>query len=245
MSDNFGRDGLTGLDETIRRKGNAEQLADEILERIVTGQIPPGTPLREAAIAEAGGVARNTAREVLRILMASGLVQHYPHRGVAVCELSGEDVRDIYNLRVMAELEGVKAADPMQSHHAARLEQAMQDFEAAATANDVGCLVAADLAFHSRIVELASSPRLDRFYRTLANEVRFGFSVLSVLDREFENPQPLVAEHRTILTHLLRGESDTCSRLLVEHLRRFGDRMFDVISERQDDTGLGPDVRRA
>jgi DNA-binding GntR family transcriptional regulator len=229
--------GLVGLGKAVRRKGNAEQLADEILERIVTGQIAPGTPLREVAIAEAGGVARNTAREVLRLLMASGLVQHYPHRGVAVCELSGDDVRDIYNMRIMAELEGLNAATTVQPHHTRSLTEAIVDFEEAAADKDVARLVAADIVFHSRIVGLANSPRLDRFYGSLANEVRFGFSVLSVLDREFENPQPLVDEHRAILALLLRGEKESCGHLLVSHLRRFGSRMHEVISSRDESPG--------
>ena len=62
--------GLAGLGISLHRRGSADQLADEILERIVSGQIRPGTSLREAALADAGGVSRNTARETLRILVA-------------------------------------------------------------------------------------------------------------------------------------------------------------------------------
>jgi DNA-binding GntR family transcriptional regulator len=222
--------GLAGLGNSLHRRGSADQLADEILERIVSGQIRPGTSLREAALADAGGVSRNTARETLRILVAGGLVQHYPQRGAVVCELSPDDIRDIYRLRMMMELEGVRAAGQLRPEQAERLSQAVADFEAAAASQDVARLVAADICFHSRIVELADSPRLNRFYRSVASEVRFGFSVVSVLDREVEEPGPLVEEHRQICLHLIRGDTTAAADLLTAHLAHFGDRLYEVFS---------------
>lgn len=227
--------GLAGLGNSLHRRGSADQLADEILERIVNGHIRPGTSLREAAIADAGGVSRNTARETLRILVAGGLVQHYPQRGAVVCELGPDDIRDIYRLRLMMELEGVQAAGQLRPEQEECLSQAVEDFEAAAVSKDVARLVAADIGFHARIVELSDSPRLNRFYRSIANEVRFGFSVVSVLDREVEQPGPLVEEHRQICLHLVRGDATAAAELLTSHLRRFGERLYEVFSRLDDD----------
>ena len=227
--------GLAGLGNSLHRRGSADQLADEILERIVNGQIRPGTSLREAALADAGGVSRNTARETLRILVAGGLVQHYPQRGAVVCELGPGDIRDIYRLRLMMELEGVRAGGQLRPEQEERLSRAVGDFEAAAASSDVARLVAADIGFHSRIVELADSPRLNRFYRSIANEVRFGFSVVSVLDREVEQPEPLVEEHRQIYLHLVRGDTAAAADLLTAHLTRFGERLYEVFSRLDDD----------
>ena len=227
--------GLAGLGNSLHRRGSADQLADEILERIVSGQIRPGTSLREAALADAGGVSRNTARETLRILVAGGLVQHYPQRGAVVCELRPDDIRDIYRLRMMMELEGVRAAGHLRPAQAERLSQAVADFEAAAASKDVARLVAADISFHSRIVEIADSPRLNRFYRSVASEVRFGFSVVSVLDREVEEPGPLVEEHRQICLHLIHGDTTAAAELLTAHLTHFGERLYEVFSRLDTD----------
>lgn len=226
--------GLAGLGNSLHRRGSADQLADEILERIVSGQIRPGTSLREAALADAGGVSRNTARETLRILIAGGLVQHYPQRGAVVCKLSPDDIRDIYRLRMMMELEGVRAAGQLRPEQEKRLSQAVEGFEAAAASKDVARLVAADIGFHSRIVELADSPRLNRFYRSIANEVRFGFSVVSVLDREAEQPGPLIEEHRQIFLHLMHGDTTAAAERLTAHLRHFGERLYEVFSRLDD-----------
>jgi DNA-binding GntR family transcriptional regulator len=227
--------GLAGLGNSLHRRGSADQLADEIVERIVSGQIRPGASLREAALADAGGVSRNTARETLRILIAGGLVQHYPQRGAVVCELSPDDIRDIYRLRKMMELEGVRAAGHLRPEQEERLSQAVADFDAAAASKDVARFVAADIGFHSRIVELAESPRLNRFYRSVANEVRFGFSVVSVHDREIEQPGPLVEEHRQICLHLIQGDTTAAADLLTAHLTHFGERLYEVFCSLDDD----------
>jgi len=133
------------------------------------------------------------------------------------------------------ELEGVRAAGQLRPEQEERLRQAVEDFEAAAASQDVARLVAADIGFHSRIVELADSPRLNRFYRSIANEVRFGFSVVSVLDREVEQPGPLVEEHRQICLHLIQGDITAAAELLTAHLRRFGERLYEVFSRLDDD----------
>src|SRR5439155_1032253 len=52
----------------------AERVATVVRDRIVTGALPPGTPLRETALATELGVSRNTLREGLRLLVAQGLV---------------------------------------------------------------------------------------------------------------------------------------------------------------------------
>jgi DNA-binding GntR family transcriptional regulator len=152
-----------------------------------------------------------------------------------VCELGPDDIRDIYRLRMMMELEGVRAAAQLRPEQKERLSQAVEGFEAAAASKDVARLVAADIGFHSQIVELANSPRLNRFYRSIANEVRFGFSVVSVLDREVEQPGPLIEEHRQICLHLIQGDTTAAAELLTAHLRRFGERLHEVFSRLDND----------
>ncbi|QHG85518.1 GntR family transcriptional regulator (plasmid) [Rhodococcus rhodochrous] len=228
-------DAFAGLGATVQRKGSADQLAEEILDRIMNGQIPPGTSLREATLASSGGVARNTAREAIRILVAEGLVQHYPHRGAVVCELDADDVRDVYRIRLMAELEGVRSVTSLSPAQTRCFDESLARFEEAARSQSISRLVAADLAFHTCIVELAGSPRLERMYRSIANEVRFGFSLLSTADREIDNPDPLIAEHREIYKKLAVGDIDTCAQLLTDHLNFFSSRMQEVVRRRDND----------
>ena len=69
---------------SLPRRGTADLLAAEIRTRILAGDLLPGDPLREAELAAAFNVARNTVREALRLLTQDGLADHEVHRGVSV-----------------------------------------------------------------------------------------------------------------------------------------------------------------
>ena len=62
-------------------------------QRILNGELRPGTPLQEIPLAESLGVSRNTMREATRILSLEGLLKRSIHRGIAVAQLSLEMCR--------------------------------------------------------------------------------------------------------------------------------------------------------
>lgn len=229
--------GFAGLETAVQRKGSAEQLADEILHRIMDGDIPPGAPLREAVLAREAGVARNTVREAIRILVANGLVKHVTNKGATVCELTADEVRDVYRVRLMAELEGVRSVTGLTLGQAAAFEQSLAAFSDAAGSNDPSAFVAADLHFHTLLVRLAGSVRLDRFYQGITNEVRFGFSLLTAADREVEHAEPLLQEHREIYEALSDGDIPHCVDLVTGHLEHYKSRMVQLVDRRTAQRG--------
>src|SRR5262249_60603421 len=87
---------IAGLGATIQRQSATGQAAAAIRDAILSGRIPPGTPLREAALATELSVSRNTIREAARILESEGLVRYQMNRGILVAELAADDVRAIY-----------------------------------------------------------------------------------------------------------------------------------------------------
>src|SRR5881394_2060812 len=83
----------------------ADDLAVVIEEAIVSGELAPGSVLRQEQLSERFGVSRTPVREALRRLAALGLVSFEPNRGVRVRTLSHEDLREAFLVR--AELEGL------------------------------------------------------------------------------------------------------------------------------------------
>jgi DNA-binding GntR family transcriptional regulator len=75
----------------------------ELRRRILSGEIPPGAPLRQEALAEDFGVSRIPVREALRTLASEGHVTYATHRGFRVVELSVADLEDCYHLRGLIE----------------------------------------------------------------------------------------------------------------------------------------------
>ncbi|MGI9186430.1 MAG: GntR family transcriptional regulator, partial [Gaiellales bacterium] len=67
-----------------------EQTCEILRDRIRTGQLPPGTRLRQETLADELGVSRTPLREALRLLAADGIVEMEPNRGAVVTSLSRE-----------------------------------------------------------------------------------------------------------------------------------------------------------
>src|SRR5690606_36900089 len=85
-----------------------DSIAVSIRDRIMSGQIPIGSQLRQAELAKDFGVSRTPIREALRQLQAGGLIDVVPNRGAVVRIPSPWEVREAYQVR--AELEGLAAA---------------------------------------------------------------------------------------------------------------------------------------
>ena len=202
----------------LQRESSAEQLARALRERILRGAIPPGTPLRESLIVKSAGVSRSTAREALRLLGFEGLVEHSLHRGAMVRQLSTADIEDIY--RVRRHIETAAAGRDFDPHQRRALTEAFEALERAAAGRDWAALVEADLAFHRALVALLGSERLDRLQRALELELRLAFSITAFVEREFEDPDPIVEDHRLILEHLLQGDDTRFRARLLDHLDR-------------------------
>jgi DNA-binding GntR family transcriptional regulator len=219
-------DVLSGL--AIKRISTADQIASLLKERILQGEIRPGTPLREVVLANSIGVSRNTLREALRILIQEGLVRHTVHRGITVTQLDPESVGDIYKVRRVLELAAVETSHPSKEI-LERLGEAADCVEQAAEARDWLTLVEADMRFHRLLVSLLGSDRLDAFFGNLVSELRLG---LVMVDRTTADAPRLSSEHRKVQRLLVAGKKKECALLLTNHLQE-AERLLRAIVARE------------
>lgn len=82
-------------------------IAEELEQLILTGEFSNGDRLDEIKLSERFGVSRTPIREVFQKLVASGLVEHFPKRGVFVRQSSPIEILEMFE--VMAELEAICA----------------------------------------------------------------------------------------------------------------------------------------
>src|SRR5262245_8772330 len=107
----------------------ADDIALVIEEAIVSGELEPGTVLRQEQLSEQFNVSRTPVREALRRLAALGLVSFVPNRGVRVRTISREELHEAFLVR--AELEALAteiAATKMTPEDLTELEEAEQQF---------------------------------------------------------------------------------------------------------------------
>lgn len=207
---------LTGLGAAIQRQSATEQVAGAVRNAILSGEIPPGTPLREAALAAELGVSRNTVREAARLLGGEGLVRHQMNRGVVVAGITAADVRDIYAARAVIETAGAQALtahrDPASYQ---RLEALAGQIEDAFARNDVAGVLAADRLFHATLVAAAHSPRLSGVHAQLQQEQRLA---LSLAERSSRALGRTADDHRALLD-ALRGTPAEAEAQVSAHLQ--------------------------
>lgn len=79
-------------------------IAEGLRSAILKGEILPGSQVTEQSLAEQFGVSRGPLREAMRQLIDEGLLVTVPYTGTHVVDLSVEDIREIYSMRVNLEI---------------------------------------------------------------------------------------------------------------------------------------------
>ncbi|MEX4004422.1 GntR family transcriptional regulator [Paraburkholderia sp. EG285A] len=90
----------------------AEQAADALRRKILSGNLPEGYQLKQDALAAEFGVSRIPVREALVQLEGEGLVRLIPHKGAVVSELSIDEISELFMLRGILEPMLLKKSAP-------------------------------------------------------------------------------------------------------------------------------------
>ena len=191
-----------------------EALARSLRDRILSGEIAPGTRLPELELVRSYGVARPTVREALQLLVHQGLLQRRPNHSAWVPELTPAAVADIFFARAPLELHTVRTlAERGEEIPAARA--AVEHFEALGDKVHWSEAVDADLAFHVALIEAVGSPRLARLHAALEGEIRL---CIAQLRPAWHTPSALAEEHRQVLEGILAGSPPAAEARMREHL---------------------------
>ncbi|MGJ8524440.1 hypothetical protein LMG33818_000148 [Halomonadaceae bacterium LMG 33818] len=199
-----------------------DQVVNEIRTRLTKGQLLPDQRLSEVHLAEELGVSRNTLRESFRALTNAGLLTHIPHRGVFVTRPGAAAIYDIFQVRRMIECEAVKKSTP---HHPAlnAIKQALERAREAEKNSDWIAVGTANIDFHHAIIQLADSPRLERFFEALTAELRLVFGLIpdlrylhaTFLEKNEALYQLVIAQRLDEAACLLEGYLNQSERMLM------------------------------
>ncbi|MEV6909580.1 GntR family transcriptional regulator [Amycolatopsis sp. NPDC051071] len=227
-------DPITGLGASIQRQSATEQAAEAIRQAILSGRLPPGTPLREAALAAELGISRSTLREAARTLESEGLVRYQMNRGIVVADITGPDIADIYAARAAVEL---AAADALTEHRDpaiyASLADLVDQIEHAFEHGDTDAALDGDRLFHTTLVAATGSPRLRRIHTQLQQEQRLALALAERSRRELGR---VADDHRQLLD-ALHGSPEQARAELTAHLQAGAaelQRLLDLLANRNE-----------
>lgn len=199
------------------RRALYQEVAERLRRLIYDGELAPGAFIDERALVERFGTSRTPLREALKVLHAEGLVRLTPRRGSWVAgELTPQDLDEIFPLMALLEglcaFEAVKKATPAGVR---RLELLHERLERLAVEGDVSRYYETNYAFHEAVQELAANPWLSR----AASELRRFLRLLR--GRQLRVPgrlQASLAEHRSLMRAVRRGDPGEAERVMRAHL---------------------------
>lgn len=189
-------------------------LTAALRERILDGDLAPGTRLVERALVEEHDVSRVTVRSALAGLAAEGLIVVEPHRGAQVASLGADELHDLFALRTALEVEAARIALAERPEQLdAGLGRAVAGLAAACRPRRVvwSRVGEAHEEVHRALVDAAGSPRISAAHRALAAELR----LFVVRLRPLWTPREMVEHHERLRTELLAQGTDALRR----HLR--------------------------
>ena len=117
--------------QQLQSLSRPEWLTSVVRDRVVKGQYKPGDRIREAELQQEFGVSNGPVREALQRLVAEGILERSPWRGVRVIELSKDEIVELFQLRLAlleyaAEL-AARRADPAVIADAERVRRNLRE----------------------------------------------------------------------------------------------------------------------
>jgi DNA-binding GntR family transcriptional regulator len=221
----------------------ADDLALVIEEAIVSGELEPGTVLRQEQLSERFQVSRTPVREALRKLQATNLVELVPNRGATVRIPTRKELVDVYALR--AEIEGYAcqlAAPQVDPAFLEELDAVQADMERATTELEHDGLrpedeaafnarvTLANVRFHGAIHRLADNAQLGRTIEELQSYFPKDYVWRALRDSpeghvlsidEHEQIRDALGAHDAAGARLaMAAHIEHAGRLLIEYLDR-------------------------
>lgn len=192
-----------------------EYVRTELRAAILEGELSGGTRLLQSEIASQLGVSTTPVREALRDLATEGLVFFTAHQGAVVRTLSLEEVREIYELRMLLEpllIRRVVGQIGEESLKRARTLWYQMDIE-----KDPGVWVQLNQAFHKVFAEPEEGSQLAYILAGLRDRAAAYVGVS--LKARPEQMHQANADHGQMLELFGRRDVDGLTELTVDHLR--------------------------
>lgn len=193
----------------------AEHAYQQLLSAILSGELKPGSRIREVELAEWLKISRTPVREAVRRLESEGLICIAGHKGMAIAELDYQAVMELYQMREVLEA----AAASLAAKHASEPEiyslreifnQEKQQHNNTAAQADI------NRAFHNAIYHAAHNRYLLKSLNSLRDAMALlGASTYALPSRS----KAALVEHQRIIEAIEKGDSAAAEQAARDHIR--------------------------
>ena len=217
---------MNALDEATERP--ADRIRESLEQAVLLGELAAGERLDETRLAARYAVSRTPVREALQLLVASGLLEHRPHRGVFVRAPDAVELMEMFE--VMGELEalcGSLAARRARTEDLERLGGLADECQRAMESGDCDHYYHENERFHLALYALSGNRFLERQASALHRRLQ-PYRRLQL--RVPERLRQSMREHREILAAIARGVREAAADALRDHVTVQGERFRDLLA---------------
>lgn len=222
---------LPGSFSMVPRGNIREVVVQRILAAVIRGEFPIGHRMVIQNLAEQFGVSATPVREALVELASIGIVENLPNRGAVMREFGVIQIREIYQLRRILEVEAVRTA--CGKIEPRLLAELADEFSAIAKeprdASWSQKAMSLDIKLHSLIAAHCGSLRLQdelRRYNTLIQAIR------EVVDNESQAQEIALSDHAAIIKALQKNDCDKAALEMEQHIRNTANLVEELMQDR-------------
>lgn len=199
----------------IRNTSKSREVFQKLRSAILSGELQPGTSLREAHIAKQLSVSQVPVREALLQLEHLGLVVRIPDKGTYVTKLSRAEMLQLIEVRIhLEDLAFRLAAKNITPAIEAELRERLAHLQKCIKAKDHLAVAEADLKFHEAIWKASGNKVLEKALDRLCVSA---YAFIG-LQRQAKGEEFVTVSHEILLEALLSHDSKLISKRIKEHL---------------------------
>jgi DNA-binding GntR family transcriptional regulator len=238
------------LKPLIREHKSLAELAHEaIRDRILTGHFKPSDWLRQEELSQLLGVSHTPVREALDRLVADGLADRVPNRGVRVSPIDENDIAEVYCLRLLLEplVVGLTAMN-ISGGELDHLGEIVNQAEILTSLDDMPYRRQMNREFHIRISYNCGSATLRRLHEIVWNK----YPDWMLYEGLYRAPNSLtprleleIEEHRALLDAIANRNVILAKQITTSHIRVMKKDLIEVfeissqiLEEKQQQMGL-------
>jgi DNA-binding GntR family transcriptional regulator len=197
----------------LERATTTEVAVGILREMILSAELRGGEPLRQDLLAKRLGISRTPLREALNRLATEGLVRMDPHRGAVVVRPSAEELREVYEVRVILETEAARQAV------CACTDQDVADLlvilESQRASEDPLSFAKSNAKFHDRVYAIANKRTLSELITGLRNRSEVYIRLLAEMPVSVSRARD---EHAAIVAALAARDEEAVVHAVAGHL---------------------------
>lgn len=196
-----------------------QELYEEIRERICLLEYPPGTVLREEALASEFGVSRTPIRRVLHRLEYDGLVDITQRAGAIVTTVDIKSLKEVYALRLkLIELMGELSAARVPEKSIVALESLLEQCRPMRDQYNPVALARLYNAFHREMLNVIGNQSLRQISDQLFHQTaRVWLQILP--DLNWKEEVDIMCDEIARVTEALRAaDMQTVAQVRREHM---------------------------